>query len=1335
MNRPEWGASAAKIAITGVGGGGSDFNTGIWLQTLSNAISSVDGNVTLTGTATDSTGTGNDGVRILSGGGITITGTASLTTTGTAASSDPTGSDSFGINVGAAASTSVLSLAGTNTTFIADSMNITSTATINAAANTVALRPRTGGRSISLGAADSSSTLGLTDAELDRITAGTLNIGNASSGAITVSTAISHANNLTLTTGAGITFNQAVTMAADKSFSATTTSTSAAITLANTNADITTSGTGAASLTAARNISLAAGSSVTTVNGGITFTANPTGTATGNFSGIHVDGATLLTLGSGNISLLGFGADQAGTQLNAGIVLRNSTLVETRSSGNITLDGTGGNGTIWNDGLHIVTNVLVNSTAAATGKITMIGRGGASTTGIDNRGVAMGGNSLIRSQGSGDLEFTGFGGTTTSSNTFGFYLDSSIQSTGTGKVTIAGTGGSGINHSTGVWLNGGLVTSASGDVAITGTGGTASGESAAGIWVMAGADIQSTGGAKIALVGTAGIGQPWGTFGTWLEGDGTTITSNAGDIHLIGTGGAGSGDWNMGIWIYKAAILATGNAKVTIEGTGGSGVSSANGVALQGAGTRVTAVNGDITIEGHGGLAATGSFNRGVGVFEGTLIQSTGSGAINLIGFGGGGNVARGVELGSSGANITQVLSATGDISITGQGGSTNGNGDSTGVIVHSGTVIESTATASITIDGTGGSGSFSNEGVDFNGYGAVGVTRVRSVDGPITVIGRGGNNPGGRWNRGVGMFGQAVIQSTGSATITINGTAGSGLGDERGVEIGDAGTKVTSARGDISIIGRGAAGTDPVNTTNAGVWIRSSAVVESTATSGTAAKITIEGTGGAGSGGNFGFWINSSAQIISALGDISVEGQAGTGTADTNVGIWLQLGSSIVSTDVAQITLHGTGGSGTQYNMGIWVLDSSIRTHDGVVQLTGLGGAGTSVGNFGVDVSGSTVESTGLGDIRIHGTAGTGDSNEMGVRLFYAHTRILSTFGDIEVVGIGGGNPTGTSIFNAGVALVGGRIEALPGGDAAVTVTGTGGYGTSTPYGDETVGAIGVWVLNPQVSITAADGPVSITGTGGGSIGSDHNHGVTIFGDANAVKSTAAGNISINGTPGLDPATSFGIRASRNGGITADSTGNLSLIADSISLDPSASSVNLGTNTVFLHPRTAGTEIDLGGADAGGVLGLTDGELDRVIAGTIQVGDSDTGPITVSAPITRDLDPANLVLVTSAASGIVFSQPGATLDSGDEAFGIELQGSVVVGGGGTLAGTGTIDGNVTVQSTGTVAPGNSPGIITINGNYVQLAGSTLEIELDGTNPATARVRPTRRQWHGHARR
>ena len=54
---------------------------------------------------------------------------------------------------------------------------------------------------------------------------------------------------------------------------------------------------------------------------------------------------------------------------------------------------------------------------------------------------------------------------------------------------------------------------------------------------------------------------------------------------------------------------------------------------------------------------------------------------------------------------------------------------------------------------------------------------------------------------------------------------------------------------------------------------------------------------------------------------------------------------------------------------------------------------------------------------------------------------------------------------------------------------------------------------------------------------------------------------------------------------------------------------------------------------------------------------------------------------------------------------------------GGDLTGTGTITGNL--SNAALVSPGQSPGSLTITGNYTQTINGTLDIEIDGTTPGT----------------
>ena len=57
---------------------------------------------------------------------------------------------------------------------------------------------------------------------------------------------------------------------------------------------------------------------------------------------------------------------------------------------------------------------------------------------------------------------------------------------------------------------------------------------------------------------------------------------------------------------------------------------------------------------------------------------------------------------------------------------------------------------------------------------------------------------------------------------------------------------------------------------------------------------------------------------------------------------------------------------------------------------------------------------------------------------------------------------------------------------------------------------------------------------------------------------------------------------------------------------------------------------------------------------------------------------------------------------------------------GGVISGNGTINNQQAVQNTGgTVAPGSSPGVLTMTGDYVQGAGGTLAIGVSGAAPGT----------------
>src|SRR5204863_4629140 len=116
----------------------------------------------------------------------------------------------------------------------------------------------------------------------------------------------------------------------------------------------------------------------------------------------------------------------------------------------------------------------------------------------------------------------------------------------------------------------------------------------------------------------------------------------------------------------------------------------------------------------------------------------------------------------------------------------------------------------------------------------------------------------------------------------------------------------------------------------------------------------------------------------------------------------------------------------------------------------------------------------------------------------------------------------------------------------------------------------------------------------------------------------SGGGPITVTGT---GTGSAIGIQLDGTGGsadIASASNATVGLIADTMSLDSGTTSISAGTGIVNLRQKTNGKPIDLGGADSATQLGLTDSELDRVTASTMNIGDANTSNVQVDAVITQ---------------------------------------------------------------------------------------------------------------------
>ncbi|HUG92501.1 MAG TPA: hypothetical protein VML55_16805, partial [Planctomycetaceae bacterium] len=669
----------------------------------------------------------------------------------------------------------------------------------------------------------------------------------------------------------------------------------------------------------------------------------------GNFQeGILLRSGGQVIGGSGTVTVEGQGGASTGF-LNIGVQLTGLGSQITSNGGTVMVTGNGG-GSGSSDGNHGV--FLQNQgqiAAGGAGTVSVMGVAG-NTAGEQNKGVFLDSNAQISSAG-GDVSVAGFGGGAAGSGTANIGLlviDAQILAGGFGTLTVRGQGGGGTGDlGDGVRINSGSLTS-SGGIQIQGTAGGGS-----GFGFHLGGTVTASDPANVTIISdsvdlasVSGINAGANTVTLLQETDGTAIDLGGADapgtlgltnaeLNRITAGTIVIGNSDSGSISVTAAISHSGDADFLVTTgrnilfqsgsswttTDGDLTFSANQQATPAGGTfagielhnaHITSANGNVALTGRGG--DTGDDNRGVFLHSGSTIVSTGTaavtggaGLITITGSGGEGAANRSIGVDIEGAG-TAIQSQEGNISITGTGGDNSTGFDSVGVAVTDGASVESFATAAISLMGTGKSGTHDNAGVVIEGV--VGLEAVvRSVDGNISIAGVGGAGTE-IGNHGIEVVGVARIQSTGLASITLDGTGGTGPDENAGILLAEGG-HVTSETGAILLMGQGGSGAGGAYD---GIQVFSGATIESTGVSPTAAAITLIGNGGIGD-----------------LGD--------------NIGI----------------AMEAEGGPG-----GI------IQSIDGAIHLTGAGGSGGPVGNKGIEVSeGSVVRATGLGPVTLVATLG----------------------------------------------------------------------------------------------------------------------------------------------------------------------------------------------------------------------------------------------------------------------------------------------------------------------------------------------------------------------------
>ncbi len=463
-------------------------------------------------------------------------------------------------------------------------------------------------------------------------------------------------------------------------------------------------------------------------------------------------------------------------------------------------------------------------------------------------------------------------------------------------------------------------------------------------------------------------------------------------------------------------------------------------------------------------------------------------------------------------------------------------------------------------------------------------------------------------------------------------------------------------------------------------------------------------------------------------------------GTATWELGAAVTLDDSIVVEDGELLTGDADFiGANTVVNNATVTFDNTAGgTFSGDMSGTGsvtVGGGGASVTVFSGANSYSGGTTVSQGTLQLEGGAALSDAGAVTIgaagMLDVVDSETIGALDNEGAIDLSTGSLTAASMTGSGtIALTGGDLTV--GDDSDTTYSGdVSGAGALTKTGE---GALTLSGTNSYTGgTTVSEGQLVGTTT---SLQGDivNNAGVT-FDQAGA--GTYAGDLSGAGTltkAGVGTLTLSG--ANSYSGATAISEGELVTNGTGIG-DSSAVTIDSGATLTLGGDETIGSLAGEGALDTvtftlttGDNNGSTDFAGTASGADIIKVG-TGTQTLSGSGTLTGSLDVAGgtIVLGGTYAALTATAASGATLDvgaTGDLAADvtgatgstIRVNGIVTgdIASAGTLTGAGTVVGNVT--SSGMLSPGNSPGILTVNGSFTQTSTGILNIEITPTATA-----------------
>ena len=486
---------------------------------------------------------------------------------------------------------------------------------------------------------------------------------------------------------------------------------------------------------------------------------------------------------------------------------------------------------------------------------------------------------------------------------------------------------------------------------------------------------------------------------------------------------------------------------------------------------------------------------------------------------------------------------------------------------------------------------------------------------------------------------------------------------------------------------------------------------------------MTVDGTGSSWTNSNLNVGLDGSGTlqitnggtVSDSTGTVAYGTGSGAVTVSGTGSTWTNNGSVAVGY-IGSGTLDITSG-GPVTSIGPSVIGSFLPS-TGIVTITGTGSTWTNTGDLDVGGDGKATLNITSGGALSNSTGYIGHYSGSGTATVDGTGSIWTNSGSFAVGLDGGGT---LNITNGGTVTVNGsfaRIAEHANSTGTVTVDGAGstwrllheldvaraGTGTLTIQNGGIVNMIGSDRASIGV-LAGSNGTLNIL-TGGTFTGfdafiaqEDGSTGLAVVNGAGGASTLQLGGNFFVGGDGTGP-HGTGVLRVLNGGIV--NSNRLVVL--------STGTLEIGVNPMITVTNPLGIEYD------GGTL-KTIADTTLTNNGSLQTG----GVILDSNGFTSTLSG-----VYSGSGGVSKIGAGAIVLTNTNTYGgdtIINAGSLIVDGSiasssttvnpnGLLGGVGTIGGNVI--SSGIVSPGDSPGTLTINGNYSQNSIGTLRIEVAG---------------------